>query len=1160
MELARFPSRGRFSVRSIFTFALAAFTTVLLWVLLSSTPVGAADASWNGAAIEHSGRTHYLAGTTSDSDSLGLPSGSRYYVSLEQTPTSTGPAGLQKAYVIYLAPGTDPPGSGTATSVTYDYDTATKKFSNPSGSTAITIDTASFTAQATTCAIESVGWIVCPTMNFLAWGMDTVFGWITEFMKVQPLQVNNTDGALYNAWNIMRSIANVAFIIVFLIIIYSQLTSVGIGNYGIKKMLPRLIIAAIAINVSYIICAIAVDISNILGYSIHDALTGLRNTLLATGVTDPAADANLISFESITGFVLSGGTAVVAGGLGLVGASLATGGTVLGAVFILLPALVGLVLTVLVVLLILAARQALIVILIIIAPLALVAFLLPNTEKWFEKWRETFMTMLIFFPAFSLVFGGSQLAGGVIIQNASSLNMIILGLIVQVAPLVITPLLLRFSGSVLGGVAKLINDPNKGLLDRTRNWSKGHSDWHAERGRGGLDRNGNPIRDKNGNEVGLRKRNALRQSSRYLDQRKRRLSDRTDVAKAATQDAYENSGRYTKTKRDGSIKLDRNGKVKADLSQQKAYFDHKKEQTHAHHADVVDQARRTQGSMLFDVGISSEAAKERAERSKNQTAQFYNELRSDRNYANKVGGGALHMSSYNLEVSKAGLEESQNHVKVYYDMQRATAGTELHRTVRGLETSKLNVEIAGNNVTTMVENMKRNVNSDISVAARNAQSSKEHLEVAQNQLQVFFDTRRATEGTELNLSTIRLERSKSTAEDAKAKLTAYVTDERSTGSLQDITMRTEGSKQLQQEAESRLTRVIKEYKAGGEINAETGKVFINGKEATADQRQLAEDMLATTARIAAEDRGATSADYVQQSKLANLFNGDPEDPETGELTQSLLRTARGIDPNGKIRAQANAISQLDKLKQESLSNSVTLLGDQAEKKETTIVNLAKEMYAKQVGHDANGNPVPREEQDPSLLEAAFEALAKDGAIPILRDARLAGNSEYIDQDMLTSLFARHSGTMKAKGGFDLQANPKLAGATREEMDISIANSLGDVAASNIADQKAGWWEEVSETLPRIIGTADAAADAVAGMDPESDEYKKAEGTLNALKNTYHNVTMALTNPNVLKDIGDRLEYTIKIHQELHRKFNDPEMAVDYDLARKGQAPARKNRR
>jgi hypothetical protein cdiviTM7_01070 len=123
-----------------------------------------------------------------------------------------------------------------------------------------------------------------------------------------------------------------------------------------------------------------------------------------------------------------------------------------------------------------AARQALIIILIIISPLAFVCYLLPGTEKWFKKWRDSFLTMLVFFPAFSVVFGGAQLAGIIIIQNASGSNgaiMHVLGMLVQIIPLAITPLIMKFSGGVLGKFAGFVNDTNKGLYDRSKNWSKG---------------------------------------------------------------------------------------------------------------------------------------------------------------------------------------------------------------------------------------------------------------------------------------------------------------------------------------------------------------------------------------------------------------------------------------------------------------------------------------------------------------------------------------------------------------------------------------------------------------------------------------------------------------------------------------------------------------
>jgi hypothetical protein len=302
--------------------------------------------------------------------------------------------------------------------------------------------------------------------------MDWIFNILSGFLSVRPVETTNASG-LFRAWTYMRTFANVAFVIAFIVIIYSQLTSLGINNYSIKKLLPRLIIAALLVNVSYYICALAVDVSNVLAFSIQDIFISMRNSIVgAEGNTW-----DVTSWQSISGLVLSGGTAAAAGGVGIAGVvttvSLYGIG---GSIFLLLPTLLAGLLAVLVALAIMATRQALITILIIIAPLAFVAYLLPNTEKWFEKWRELFTTMLVLFPAFSVIFGGSQLAASAIIQNADSFNLIILGMLVQVAPLFITPLLIRLSGSFISKLAGVINNPNKGIIDRTRKFATDRAD------------------------------------------------------------------------------------------------------------------------------------------------------------------------------------------------------------------------------------------------------------------------------------------------------------------------------------------------------------------------------------------------------------------------------------------------------------------------------------------------------------------------------------------------------------------------------------------------------------------------------------------------------------------------------------------------------------
>lgn len=604
MELARFPSRGGFSVRSILTFVLAVLTTVILWAIFSGAPAHAADASWSGAAIKYDGNQYTSAGKVQKDDGTGLPVDSTYYVYIE-TPQVTGTSGqtLQKAHIIYFTPGTDPPTATSANYVTYDYNpSATKKFSNPTDQKTISVDNSGANSGGTSCAIEGIGWIVCPVMNFLSGGMDVIFNLIADFMKVQPLQTGNTQGSLYAAWNIMRSIANIAFIIAFIIIIYSQLTNIQVSNYGIKKLMPRIIIAAIVINLSYIICAVAVDASNILGYALQDVFNSLRDQILATGSTDNTA--SLLSWQSVTGFVLSGGTAALALGVGIGSAIVATGGTATAAVFILLPALVGLLLAILVVLLILAARQALIVILVIIAPLALVAYLLPNTEKWFKKWRELLTTMLIFFPAFSVVFGGSQLAGAVIIKNATSINMVILGMIVQVAPLVITPLILRFSGSLLGNIARLVNNPNKGILDRTRKWSQDHAEMHRKRGISPMDRKGN--------YKPLTKANFARRSARYLDQRKRVRDDIKKTADTLSDAQYGESRLFNKY----------------DFAARSTEADAIKEAVHKKHDEHVQGIASTRGSTLNVRTLELEDAKIAADRASAQTSSMISAYRA----------------------------------------------------------------------------------------------------------------------------------------------------------------------------------------------------------------------------------------------------------------------------------------------------------------------------------------------------------------------------------------------------------------------------------------------------------------------------------------------------------------------------------------------------
>ncbi len=323
--------------------------------------------------------------------------------------------------------------------------------------------------QVTSCTgseLSGMGWIICPITNFLAKALDYIYKIIEGFFIVP--KINTESGSIYKLWSFIRDIANICFVIVFLIIIFSQVSSVGIKNYGIKTILPRLVLGAILVNISFWICSIAIDASNTIGASIHSIFTGLSNEL-GSGSNFKN---KMPSWETLAAFVLSGGTGLVIAG------SVLAGMTVKGALLALLPVVVACLLGAIVALIILAARHALIICLTIISPLAFVAYLLPNTEKFYEKWKDIGMTMLILFPIFAVLFNGAQLAGMAIVQNADkNILTIILGMSIQVVPLVITPFLIKFSGGMIGKLAGIVNNPNKGLIDRTKNWTKEQQDY-----------------------------------------------------------------------------------------------------------------------------------------------------------------------------------------------------------------------------------------------------------------------------------------------------------------------------------------------------------------------------------------------------------------------------------------------------------------------------------------------------------------------------------------------------------------------------------------------------------------------------------------------------------------------------------------------------------
>lgn len=311
--------------------------------------------------------------------------------------------------------------------------------------------------EGATCIIEGVGWIVCPAMTFIAKLNDSVFSLIETLLSINP-DMLSTNSSTYKAWTIFRDLANIVFVILFLVVIFSQISSIGVSNYGIKKIVPKLIVGAILINISFFVCQLAVDLSEILGHS----LKGVLESIGGQTISEIAKQSNWVN---IIGVMLSGTATAVAGiAVAAIG--------IYALIAIGIPGALMFLLSVVVTLLILTGRQAAVILFVVISPLAFAAWLLPNTEHLFKKWSKMFMGLLLVFPTVSLLFGAGALASQVFQANTGDILMQLIALIVSGVPLIATPSLLKNSMNSLGSIGGKISGIAGAINSRTGSYGK----------------------------------------------------------------------------------------------------------------------------------------------------------------------------------------------------------------------------------------------------------------------------------------------------------------------------------------------------------------------------------------------------------------------------------------------------------------------------------------------------------------------------------------------------------------------------------------------------------------------------------------------------------------------------------------------------------------
>lgn len=364
-----------------------------------------------------------------------------------------------------------------------------------------------------------LGWILCPVIRLIGGAIEGVYSGIEGLLMVDANTV--TDPATRSAWSQFQGYANIVFAIVLAIVIISQVTGIGLNNYNIKKILPRLIITIVLVNLSFIICSIAIDLSNILGVRLKDLFDGLHVVNQGIFDVDPGAFVRntLESLLEVGPIVLGAGVAISV----IMTAELWK--------MMILPLLLGFIVMLISILfffIILGVRQAAIIILLVVSPIAIICYTLPNTQKVFDRWLKMFSSLLIVYPICGLMMGGGQFMSRLLLNaggSGMSFMYYLTAMLLSVVPFFFIPTILKGSLTAMGNLGLKLSQMGSRVSSGVARSIRG-SDWAREyqrdqalsQSRGAyerLNRREQAIKDAGGR--GLNARDARRRS-RYARQ------------------------------------------------------------------------------------------------------------------------------------------------------------------------------------------------------------------------------------------------------------------------------------------------------------------------------------------------------------------------------------------------------------------------------------------------------------------------------------------------------------------------------------------------------------------------------------------------------------------------------------------------------------------
>ena len=299
-----------------------------------------------------------------------------------------------------------------------------------------------------------LSWMLCPAIADGASTTSGLLGYITKLTTVHTSiieQFSNQDSSIYKAWSAFRNIANIGFVIMLLVVVFSQVTNIGISNYNIKKILPKLIITAILVNFSYLIMGVLIDLSQIAG-------NGVGSLIRSVAAGSMNADASTMASATISAIA-----SMVISAAGVVG----TGAVLVSGPALILPVVMFIATALISVFfgfIMLTIRQAAIIMVVVLAPLMMVLYALPNTSAITKKYLSIVKSLLMLYPMFIFATSAGALASSIIIGTSTDPLMMIVGGLLNVLPYFAIPSMTSKSLASLGAITGAFDKMRGGAL------------------------------------------------------------------------------------------------------------------------------------------------------------------------------------------------------------------------------------------------------------------------------------------------------------------------------------------------------------------------------------------------------------------------------------------------------------------------------------------------------------------------------------------------------------------------------------------------------------------------------------------------------------------------------------------------------------------------